>query len=416
MTVAAVACAAAWGSRSAGSRREPSGEPDLPEDATPTVRRRRSAAARRVSAFLGRIAASDWEVEVSTLPQSASGLRALLLSRPDGERYGGPPLLQVMRHRERLDGRGTLLRVATFFPGATVADLEPRLMDAEARRRWDCNYLYGADFVTLPVGDDATPGENATVVCDLRTGFEAVSRNWRGHVVGSPALGRLGVRPRSFLYDRTAGRRAQDGAVCCVYRGLSPLCASGDEDRCVVEGASVVRRPWVCWGDALARAGWVAASSPPTSADAADAPAAPAERAAGVPGERLAEALRAAFLAGPATGTEEAAMFWQEQLLLPVKRCDLRHAADGAEPTTALQRAVQRLCTECDPFASSAADALGPNGVGADGESDVVGTLMVVTSCNDAKTPALPRFVERFGARRLAVGSASWLLADLATH
>jgi hypothetical protein len=42
-----------------------------------------------------------------------------------------------------------------------------------------------------------------------------------------------------------------------------------------------------------------------------------------------------------------------------------------------------------------------------------IGTLMVMTSCNDAKMRPLPRMVERYGSKKLTMSTVEWLMKDI---
>lgn len=305
------------------------------------------------------------------------------------------PAFCVTRNAHRYNGV-PLLRATAFFPNVTVAEVSQRMIEPAERLRWDKNYRFFEEFVTLP-----TP----KAVREMREGFSVVSRQWCGHVIASAWLEKFGVKPRSFIYERLIARR-DDGAVCLTYRSLK-----GDEEDKVTAKTS----------------------NPSTLAAAALLEVPEKEPKLGEKPPLFAATLRDKFLKGPAAETQEVTMLWQEVLLLPVRRRDIevltyegrrdmQGNSDLPTPTGVTSRLfaiAYEFFHEGNPFESHLDRVL------YDPESqrpsrydpkryEEVGTLMVMTSCNDGKVRPMPRVVEKYASKALTTRTYEWLLADIA--
>jgi hypothetical protein len=245
----------------------------------------RSGAAQEIARFM-EANKKYWDTDASTFSETPAQLaRMVEYPRPtDG------PCFCVTRNVRRYNGV-PMLRVTTFLPNVSVDEMVPRMLEKEPRKRWDQNYKFFEEFAELPV-----PKE----VADMRHGFVATARHWCGHVLASATLEKVGVLPRAFLYERIIARR-DDGAVCATFRGLN------DDEKDVITATTV-------------RHSEFARETLPLVQD----PNLPEAKS-------FAGLLRDRFFAGPAADSQEAIMYWQELLLIPVRRKDIKIQAFEAK-------------------------------------------------------------------------------------
>jgi hypothetical protein len=297
------------------------------------------------------------------------------------------PHYAVSRMTKTFDGV-PLLRSTAFLPNVYVREVAPRMIEPALRKKWDKNYRFFEEFATFPA---------PKMVRQMREGFRVKSRQWCGHVIGSTTLEKVGVQPRSFIYERLVADRA-DGAVCITYRSLS-----GTEPDTVKEKENK-----------LSPLGLQALQRLPSMVD-----------------RFFSYALRDTFLSGPANNTQEVTMLWQEVLLLPVLRRDIDiKAYEGKRdpnarslpPPTGVSSTLFALAHEFfkegSPFTSGLENVMVPPPMaerrGDPRNYEEVGTLMVMTSCNEGKVRPLPKFVERLAMKTLTNNTLEMILRDIA--
>lgn len=309
------------------------------------------------------------------------------------------PCFCVMRMNKTFNGV-PLLRVVAFFPNTTVAEVAPRFIDTHSRMRWDHNYRVFEEFVTLP-----TP----KAVREMRDGFVVKSRQWCGHKIASDWLQKFGVQPRKFIYERLVAERT-DGAVCVTYRSLDGTeTETVDEKRVHDAKLSDIGKK--------AHSAWQALPDRKEKS--------------------FSQVLRDTFLTDVGADSQEVQMLWQELLLLPVRRRDLQlHTYERGRKDVAPNHETSPMPTivaapafsvaheffkEGSPFASQWQEVLkGPSPAelkaftGDPKSLEEVGTMMVMTSCNDAKVRPMPRLVEKYASKALTHRTYEWLLDDLA--
>jgi hypothetical protein len=333
-----------------------------------------------------------WGTDGTTFADVPSHLARIV----DYPRPTDGPHFNVSRLMKSYDGV-PCLRSTAFFPNVTVDEVACRMIDPEKRKKWDRNYKFFEEFVTFPVPKK---------IQQMREGFVAKSRQWCGHVIASATLEKVGVQPRSFIYERIVAER-EDGAVCITYRSLD-----GSEPE-KVDGRK----------NAPSALGLAALVATPAAQDTKDPPK---------QATTFAAALVEKFHEGPAKGSQDVKMLWQEVLLLPVRRRDIDIQSFEARKdmnaqnnfpnptgvTSTLFALAYEFFKEGNPFTSGLDRVLwAPPGSERrldPKKYEVVGTLMVMTSCNDAKVRPVPRLMQKYVAKYLTNNTFEMLLTDIA--
>lgn len=337
----------------------------------------------------------EWEVETSDFTPSE------MKNHVDR----GTPCFQMLRQSTLYtsrDGVSTapFLRLVGFFPGVTSAQVLDHVSDIDKRLTWDRNYQLFRAFPgeeSCNGVNDRTTGSDDSLCRPMQrvakrrplcTNGECrllpdvlstqISKTWMCHRVGSRFLTKLGLLPRLFVYERSIWSHAPNAAL----ESVNP------------NGSSLNPPPF--------------SSSLPALYDVLYN----GSRAAVTYGKEHTAGLKA-WLEEPDTASVQSVavdMNYQHLLLLPIANYQ-KQLVEQPEQLNALARSGSQLDTASTTrlyqvYQESLA-LFSHNGTSpsvADRNShprDLSGTLLIMTSANDAAAPQLLRFVERRAAEKI---------------
>lgn len=324
--------------------------PGLPTDAAVVSNQRATVGLRHCMQFLD--SHSAWEVETTDFGQDGRGPSTA----------HGNASIQIMRLREDYvaeDGqKAPFMRLVGFFPGATSTSVFHHLTDLTLRQKWDTNYraferFEGNDTPSRHMKELSRPlfsavrtarqceGDVCRLVPDTRA--DIIDSGFFFHRVGSRLLERLGVTDRFFAYERVSWEYSSVAPIIApvrmydvLYHGVCPT--TGEQ------GPLAAAQQWWMHNE---------------------------KRKPAVP----------------------VAVHYQHILLLPIANFDQQVTnRPGAFSE------ITRLGSMADTSSTETAYRIFRESVklAANGETGLEGTLLVMTSANEAGVPKqLPRFAQK---------------------